>query len=316
MKTHHITVYGPGCMRCNTLAENTKQAIALLGGEITLSKETDPMKMAADGVLNTPALALDGKVLLSGKVLSAEELKDLLTEALSANEDCCCCGGDEPCCCGGGDELCCCGDKQSAQEQEPCCCGESANKPCCCGDKKTTTCSPADTTAEPARQGDCGCGGASCCGGDKGGSGLKTLLVIIVLGLLAFAGLRQLEKEQDAAPTQEQTAVPEPLANGVVLDYFTFGKRCDTCIRMETWAREAVESAFADALKDGRLIMRASDGDPATIQKYGLTAKSLVVRKIQDGKETSWQNLNRIWELNGDEAAYKAYIIEQVKQAL
>ena len=310
MKTHHITVYGPGCVRCNTLAENTKQALAMLGGEITLSKETDPMKMAADGVLNTPALALDGKVLLSGKVLSADELKELLTEALNASEGCCCGGGAEPCCCG---------EKQAPRERE-CCCGKAdhTEEPCCCGEDKTAACCHADTTAEPARQGDCGCGGASCCGGAKGGSGLKTLLVIIVLGLLAFAGIRQMEKgtAPDAAPTQEQPAAPEPLANGVVLDYFTFGKRCDTCIRMETWAREAVETSFADALRDGRLIMRASDGDPATIQKYGLTAKSLVIRKIQDGKETSWQNLNRIWELNGDEAAYKAYIIEQVKQAL
>lgn len=258
------------------------------------------MKMAADGVLNTPALALDGKVLLSGKVLSADELKELLTEALSAMEDCCC-GGDEPCCCGetgNTKEPCCCGEKQSTPGQEACCCGKPAtpNEPCCCGGSD-----------EPC-----------CCGGAKGGSGLKTLLVIIVFGLLAFAGIRQMEKATapDAAPTQEQPAAAEPLANGVVLDYFTFGKRCDTCVRMETWAREAIETAFADALRDGRLIMRASDGDPATIQKYGLTVKSLVVRKIQDGKETSWQNLSRIWELNGDEAAYKAYIIEQVKQAL
>ena len=305
MKTHHITVYGPGCVRCNTLAENTKQALAMLGGEITLSKETDPMKMAADGVLNTPALALDGKVLVSGKVLSADELKALLAEALNAHEGCCCGGGAEPCCCG---------EKQASHEQEPCCCGKSdhTNEPCCCGGNQTTACCHADTTAEPAQQGGC------CCGGAKGGSGLKTLLVILVLGLLAFAGIRQMEKATapDAAPAQEQPAATEPLANGVVLDYFTFGKRCDTCIRMETWAREAVESEFADALKEGRLVMRALDGDPATIQKYGLTAKSLVVRKIQDGKETSWQNLTRIWELNGDEAAYKAYIIEQVKQAL
>ena len=283
MKTHHITVYGPGCMRCNTLAENAKQALAMLGGEITLSKESDPMKMAADGVLNTPALALDGKVLVSGKVLSADELKVLLTEALNASEGCCCGGG-----------------------------ADTPKEPCCCGGDKTAACAQADTAAGPAPQGGC------CCGGAKGGNGLKTLLVIIVLGLLAFAGIRQMEKATapEATPTQDLPAAPEPLANGVVLDYFTFGKRCDTCVRMETWAREAVESAFADALRDGRLILRASDGDPATIQKYGLTAKALVVRKIQDGKETSWQNLNRIWELNGDEAAYKAYIVEHVKQAL
>lgn len=85
---------------------------------------------------------------------------------------------------------------------------------------------------------------------------------------------------------------------------------------METWAREAVEAEFADDMKSGRLMLRTSDGDPTTLRKYGLTTKSLVLRNVQEGKETSWRSLDRIWELNGDEAAYKAYIIEQIKQAL
>ena len=283
MKTHHITIYGPGCMRCNTLAENTKQAIAAMGADIELHKEIDPMKIAADGVLNTPALALDGKVLLSGKVPSAEEVRELLSKTLGA-------------------EACCCG------ESRECCCAEAASKPqenCCCGDS-------------PAKETGCGCNGGACCGGAKGGSGLKTLLVILALGLVAFAAIRHLEKTTAPENASDSPAVApaEPVTNGVVLDYFTFGKRCVTCVRMETWAREAVETEFAEEIKSGRLTLRTQDGDPATLRRYGLTAKSLVLRNVTDGKETSWQNLDRIWELNGDEAAYKAYIIEKVKQAL
>lgn len=152
----------------------------------------------------------------------------------------------------------------------------------------------------------------------KGSSGLKTLPVILVLGLLAFAAVRHLEKNTapENAGNSPAAASVEPISNGIVLDYFTFGKRCTTCVRMETWAREAVEAEFADDMKSGRLMLRTSDGDPTTLRKYGLTTKSLVLRNVQEGKETSWRSLDRIWELNGDEAAYKAYIIEQIKQAL
>lgn len=287
MKPHHITLYGPGCIRCKTLGENTKQAITMLGGRFTLSKETDPMKMAADGVLNTPALTLDGKVLLSGKVLDADELRALLVKAL-------------------GEEMgACCHEVRKTPEE---------HKPCGCGDNENAACCNAEENAANERQDGCGCSNGSCCGGAKGGNGCKTLLVLLVLGLLTFAGIRQLEK---TTPSQTEAAVTtEPLSNGVVLDYFTFGKRCATCVRMEAWTKEAVEAEFADALKEGRLIMRTQDGDPATIQKYGLTTKSLVLRKVQNGKESAWQNLDRIWELSTDEAAYKSYIAEQVKKAL
>ena len=241
------------------------------------------MKIAADGVLNTPALALDGKVLLSGKVPSAEDVRELLSKALDA-------------------EACCCG------ESNECCCAEPTSKPqgsCCCGGGST-----------PAKETGCECNGGSCCGGSKGGSGLKTLLVILVLGLLAFAVIRHLEKSTAPEPPSDSPAAAQPVNDGVVLDYFTFGQRCVTCVRMETWAREAVEAEFADDIKNGRLALRTQEGDPATLRKYGLTAKSLVLRNVANGKESSWRNLDRIWELNGDEAAYKAYIIENVRQAL
>lgn len=135
---------------------------------------------------------------------------------------------------------------------------------------------------------------------------------------MAFAAVRHLEKNTAPENVGKSPAAAsvEPISNGIVLDYFTFGKRCTTCGRMETWAREAVEAEFADDMKSGRLMLRTSDGDPTTLRKYGLTTKSLVLRNVQEGKETSWRSLDRIWELNGDEAAYKAYIIEQIKQAL
>lgn len=154
MKTHHITIYGPGCMRCNTLAENTKQALSALSERITLSKESDPMKMIEIGVLNTPALALDGKVLLSGRVPSSEEIRALLMKSLGSKT--CRCIGERECRCGNA----------SQAPQSPCCGGKQDDDEGC-----------NDGNAEKS----CGCGDVSCRGGMKGGSGLKTLPVILVL---------------------------------------------------------------------------------------------------------------------------------------
>ncbi len=76
-----IEVLGPGCTRCNNLADNTKLAAEELNLDFDLTKVTDLKQIASYGVMMTPALVLDGKVVLSGKVPNTAELKDLLAAA-------------------------------------------------------------------------------------------------------------------------------------------------------------------------------------------------------------------------------------------
>ena len=73
-----IEVLGSGCPKCKKLAEVTDQAARSLGIDYDLQKVTDLQKIMAYGVMMTPALVVDGKVVLSGKVPSAEELKKLI----------------------------------------------------------------------------------------------------------------------------------------------------------------------------------------------------------------------------------------------
>jgi small redox-active disulfide protein 2 len=73
-----LEVYGPGCARCEKLAEHARAAAEELGIEYTLEKITDIEKISAAGVFLTPALAVDGKLKLVGKVPSPQELKPLL----------------------------------------------------------------------------------------------------------------------------------------------------------------------------------------------------------------------------------------------
>ena len=73
-----ILVLGPGCTRCKTLAQYTEQAVKELGVTAEITKVTDLKQIMALGVMMTPALAVDGKVKLAGRVPTVEEIKKLL----------------------------------------------------------------------------------------------------------------------------------------------------------------------------------------------------------------------------------------------
>ena len=76
MKT--IQILGTGCAKCQTLAESAKQAADNLGLDYQMEKVTDINKIMSFGVMTTPGLAVDGKVLLTGKVPAVAELEKLL----------------------------------------------------------------------------------------------------------------------------------------------------------------------------------------------------------------------------------------------
>ena len=100
-----ITIYGSGCAKCAALAKTTREALAEIGSEAEVVKETDFAKIAAAGIARTPALAVNGKLVFSRKAPDKETLKELLAERVSdargnaAGASCACGGG---CRCGGG----------------------------------------------------------------------------------------------------------------------------------------------------------------------------------------------------------------------
>ena len=76
-----LQILGTGCPRCNQLAAATEAAATALGIEFQLEKVTDLKQMIGYGVMATPALVVDGKVVLSGKVPPVETIKKLITWA-------------------------------------------------------------------------------------------------------------------------------------------------------------------------------------------------------------------------------------------
>lgn len=77
----YIKILGSGCTKCNELEANTKKALEELGMDIDIDHITDFTQIASYGVMSTPALVIDSKVVAYGKVLKTEEVVKLLKKA-------------------------------------------------------------------------------------------------------------------------------------------------------------------------------------------------------------------------------------------
>ncbi|WP_379969763.1 thioredoxin family protein [Ectobacillus sp. sgz5001026] len=74
----NIKILGSGCSNCKRLEANAKAAIEELGLDATIEKVTDIKDIMKYGVMSTPALVVDEKVKVMGKVPSAEDIKKYL----------------------------------------------------------------------------------------------------------------------------------------------------------------------------------------------------------------------------------------------
>ncbi|TCP38850.1 thioredoxin family protein [Rhodovulum marinum] len=77
MKT--VKVYGPGCKRCEATAAMVKDAASRLGVEVSVEKITDAKSIAMAGVMSTPGVAVDGKLVHAGGLPDTAKLESWLT---------------------------------------------------------------------------------------------------------------------------------------------------------------------------------------------------------------------------------------------
>jgi len=75
-----IKILGPGCAKCKTLDKLTREVVEKNGINATITKVEDIMEIMKYGVMSTPALVVDEKVVIKGRVPSSDELRQLLTK--------------------------------------------------------------------------------------------------------------------------------------------------------------------------------------------------------------------------------------------
>lgn len=73
-----LQILGPGCAKCQSLLDRVEQAAQELGLEVETEKIEDIGKILSFGVVRTPALAIDGEVVVTGHVPSVATLKGFL----------------------------------------------------------------------------------------------------------------------------------------------------------------------------------------------------------------------------------------------
>jgi small redox-active disulfide protein 2 len=81
-----IKVLGSGCSKCNKLEENVRKAVVEEGVIASVEKVTDLKDIMGYGVMITPALVIDEKVVSSGKLLNVSDIK-MLMKKLSSQEN-------------------------------------------------------------------------------------------------------------------------------------------------------------------------------------------------------------------------------------
>lgn len=78
----HIEIIGPGCPRCKQVAKNVNRAVEQLDGHPeSITKVEDDMEIIDRGVMHTPAVAVDGEIVVEGEVPDVDTLADIFASA-------------------------------------------------------------------------------------------------------------------------------------------------------------------------------------------------------------------------------------------
>ncbi|HOT47133.1 MAG TPA: nitrophenyl compound nitroreductase subunit ArsF family protein [Spirochaetota bacterium] len=102
-----------------------------------------------------------------------------------------------------------------------------------------------------------------------------------------------------------------------VVYYFHGQFRCYSCTRIEELTRMSLQKGFARELASGAILFRPVNVDlPQNehyISDYRLRTRSVVLSRVNGGKEINWKNLERVWDYFSDEKAFLGYIISEIK---
>jgi hypothetical protein len=153
---------------------------------------------------------------------------------------------------------------------------------------------------------------------------LALLAFVAVTGVtLALKEVRRSRAVTAAELTRRSAAAPAIPAGSpatVVVTYFHTTTRCVSCLKIEDLTDATVTTRFAGPIAEKRLLWRSLNlDDPGNghfAKDYGLYTKSVVVSEVRDGREVRWKNLDQVWNLLGDPAAFQAYVEREVQAFL
>jgi hypothetical protein len=153
----------------------------------------------------------------------------------------------------------------------------------------------------------------------------KALMAFVLVSIGFAVGkemtLRAMSQNNDGAQEAivAASANPtDPMQDKVIVYYMHATFRCFTCNNIEAMAKEVVENDFADAMADGRVEWKAVNfqENVALGRRYGVGTATVVVVKIEGGREADFKRLDEVWTHVNNPPAFKRYIDENVQAFL
>jgi len=147
---------------------------------------------------------------------------------------------------------------------------------------------------------------------------VKSLVTIVLLLFVAASVVVLVAKGLRRKPAGESTA--NTLRDGVIAYYFHGHVRCPTCENIEAFAHEAVSSRLADETQAGRLQWQVLNYEKPQnerfVTEYEIAAPTVVLVRMAGGRQADWKNLDRVWELVGEKAAFVKYVEQETRAML
>ncbi len=141
----------------------------------------------------------------------------------------------------------------------------------------------------------------------------KFLMFLSIVGLLLGTGT--IIQGQAPAKTPEKSVAPA--ANRIIVYYFYNNYRCPSCKKIEAYTSATVQTKFADDLKKGLITWQMVNVDEPDhkhfVKDYKIFTKQVVLVEMKKGSQTRWKNLDKIWELLGDQGKFSSYIEQELK---
>jgi hypothetical protein len=144
----------------------------------------------------------------------------------------------------------------------------------------------------------------------------KPVIRIILLAVIGVAVGSWAMKEFGPAKAVTGTIRPD----GVTVINFHGEKRCRTCIGIGKLARKTLDGEFSNEQKAGEVHWEEINYDePANahfVKDYSLVSSTVLVTLWKNGKEVKWNRLDAVWDHVDDEAVFRTYIIQSVRELL
>ena len=138
---------------------------------------------------------------------------------------------------------------------------------------------------------------------------MKCLAALVLLGV---AGMPVIGCSQPSTDSLRATDPPVlNSANRVVVYCIHSRRHCPGCDWIENTTRQTLTDTFPSELASGRLTIQED-----LAKRYNVQGVSVLVVNRADGREVSYQTLEKVWDLKMQNAEFRTYIIEEVRAAL